>query len=432
MRFTADICSEDGEERPLIWRNGEEIPYRWERRTDARKEEAARADTGKKKLSAGGRAVVQEQPKGPGEYNYEIIWKGKRSRASFLVKDDVWELAGKRCRFILDGAYLIYDNETHRQYYDHRNDHNGGRERVGMGVLLAYYLRKCPDMELKKSLDLYLKYVLRELFEEETGEVFNDAPRCRDYLRLYNYPWMSRFFLELYMLTEDPVFLDRYYKCTEYFYKEGGSHFYAIGMPMYESVMVFRRAGRGNQAETLLRRYQEQGSYILDCGKNYPAHEVDYEQSIVAPAAIYMCELYALTGEERYARAAREQLQMLDLFQGSQPDYHMNEASIRHWDGYWFGKRKCLGDTYPHYWSALSGYAYAAAAAYGVTGDYAKKAECTLRAVLSLFGEDGTASCAMVYPMYVNGAPAAFYDPWANDQDWGLYYALKFLPVSPE
>lgn len=72
--------------------------------------------------------------------------------------------------------------------------------------------------------------------------------------------------------------------------------------------------------------------------ENYPPHEVNYEQSIVAPAAAYLCDLYRLTGEEKYAQAARIQLAVLDLFQGFQPDYHMNEVAIRHWDGYWFGK----------------------------------------------------------------------------------------------
>jgi hypothetical protein len=54
-------------------------------------------------------------------------------------------------------------------------------------------------------------------------------------------------------------------------------------------------------------------------------------------------------------------------------------------------------------------------------------AEHSLRGVLGLFASDGRASCAHVYPLKVNGAPADFLDPWANDQDWGLYYALKFF-----
>lgn len=105
----------------------------------------------------------------------------------------------------------------------------------------------------------------------------------------------------------------------------------------------------------------------------------------------------------------------------------MNEVAIRHWDGYWFGKQKCLGDTYPHYWSALSGYAYMESSV--VTDLYREKAKKTLYVVRSLFREDGSASCAMVYPMSVNGKEAHFYAPWANDQDWGLYYAvnLKFI-----
>ena len=66
---------------------------------------------------------------------------------------------------------------------------------------------------------------------------------------------------------------------------------------------------------------------MAKCGRNYPAHEVDYEQSIVAPAAIYMCELYQITGEETYLAEAARQLQVLELFQGDQPDYHLNQVA---------------------------------------------------------------------------------------------------------
>lgn len=385
-----------------------------------------------------GKALISIETDQTGEYSYELRYHGKSSRTSFLVQPELWELAEKRCRFIaekqqctdtesyLNGAYLIYDNELKQQYYEHLNDHNGGRERVGMGILMAHYLQKKPDAKLMESLDRYTEYVLKQLFDEKTGEVFNDAPRCRDYIRLYNYPWMSRFFLEMYHLKKEERFLDHYIQSVRFFYQEGGSHFYAIGMPMYESVQVFREAGRGEQAEELLKLYQTQGDFILSCGRNYPPHEVNYEQSIVAPAAIYMCELYHLTGEEKYRKEAQEQLKILDLFQGFQPDYHMNEVAIRHWDGFWFGKRRCLGDTFPHYWSALSGYACSQSEGIDDSGCFKEKADRTLKAVLSLFRCDGSASCAMVYPMSVNGTAAGFYDPWANDQDWGLYFALKY------
>ena len=53
--------------------------------------------------------------------------------------------------------------------------------------------------------------------------------------------------------------------------------------------------------------------------------------------------------------SARKQLDVLELFNGIEPSYHLREVAIRHWDGYWFGKRKLYGDTFPHYWSALTG-----------------------------------------------------------------------------
>lgn len=372
-----------------------------------------------------------------GEYSERILHGEKETQALFRVIPPLLQTAKERCRFIarhqqcldkkshLYGAYLIYDTEEKRQYYSHRNDYNGGRERVGMGVLMAHYLQKHPDAMLEESLDLFLSYVLRELFDKETGEVFNDAPRCRDYIRLYNYPWMGRLFLEAYRLKKDEAYLDWYMRCVTYFYGAGGARFYAIGMPMEESVGVFLEAGRKADAERLLCLYRQQGDFMLECGRDYPAHEVDYEQSIVAPAAIYMGELYRLTGEEKYREAFLKQLEVLVLFQGDQPDYHCSQVAIRHWDGYWFGKKRCLGDTFPHYWSVLSGYAYSLAAGQKGMEAFADRAEATLRGVLSLFHEDGSASCAMVYPMTVNGKPAHFWDAWANDQDWGLYYNLK-------
>jgi hypothetical protein len=48
----------------------------------------------------------------------------------------------------------------------------------------------------------------------------------------------------------------------------------------------------------------------------------------------------------------------LEAFNGNQPDVHLYDIGIRHWDGYWFGKNELLGDTMPHYWSALTAIAF--------------------------------------------------------------------------
>ena len=57
--------------------------------------------------------------------------------------------------------------------------------------------------------------------------------------------------------------------------------------------------------------------------------------------------------------------------------------------------------------------------------EYNIRGEHSLRGVLSMFFEDGTATCAYVYPYSVNGQKTDFADPYANDQDWGLCMNLE-------
>ena len=42
-----------------------------------------------------------------------------------------------------------------------------------------------------------------------------------------------------------------------------------------------------------------------------------------------------------------------------------------------------------------------------------------------LLGEDGTGSCAYVYPKTVNGIMGEFLDAFANDQDFTMYFLMK-------
>ena len=58
--------------------------------------------------------------------------------------------------------------------------------------------------------------------------------------------------------------------------------------------------------------------------------------------------------------------------------------------------------------------------------EYLKKAEDNMRNCLCLFYPDGGASCAYVYPYSVNGVRGEFFDDWANDQDFALYYYFKY------
>ncbi len=59
---------------------------------------------------------------------------------------------------------------------------------------------------------------------------------------------------------------------------------------------------------------------------------------------------------------------------------------------------------------------------------YSTRAANIVRNNLCLFSEDGSASCAFVYPRRVNGTPAHYADAFANDQDWALVFYLAIAP----
>lgn len=182
-----------------------------------------------------------------------------------------------------------------------------------------------------------------------------------------------------------------------------------------------------NEHQLLLDDFKTIGDKFIANGVNYPASEVNYEQSIVAPALQLLAQVYLETKERRYLDEVKRQLPVVEAFNGFQPSFHLNEIAIRHWDGHWFGKYELFGDTFPHYWSTVTASVYHYYAL--CTGDtsYQKLAEEIVRNNLCLFFEDGKASCAYMYPHKVNGEKAHFYDPYANDQDWALVYWLQVM-----
>ena len=374
-----------------------------------------------------------------GAYRFEIQSGESHTHALFYCSAPVETLLTRRSHFLvekqqykkegsaLDGAYLIYDDEEDALYYSHKPDHNGGRERLAMGTIMAQYLQRHPeDTQCMESLNAYERYVYRELYDENTGVVYNDINRNNNWHRLYNYPWMSDFQIELYRLKKDTRYLLNAYQTMMGYYKVGGEKFYAIGIEAYELKTLLDEAGFAAESEAFTQAFLKHADQIAKTGTHYPASEVKYEQSIVAPAVSYLLQAYQITEESKYLDAAKEQLALLELFNGRQADYHLFENAIRHWDGYWFGKYECYGDTFPHYWSTLTGDVYALYAKITEDHTYEELAKASIRGCLNLFFADGMASCAMVYPDTVNGNKAHYYDPWANDQDWALYYAVKW------
>lgn len=375
-----------------------------------------------------------------GEYMLSISADTVKTTCRLLVQERPEELAAKRCAFIvghqqyhgkikeLQGAYLPYDNEEKILVCTPENDFNAGRERTGMGVLIARALQQnlLKDREkAEQSLREYRAFYLRELVNAATGLVCNCSGKDNSYFRLYNYPWAVTFFLECWKLWGEKEDLKTAVRITEKFYEQDGFRFYPIEMPIVMLCQELKKAGEQEDLKTVKDLFRCHADQLIEIGTAYPASEVNYEQSIVQPAAEVILQVYEVTGEEKYLRGAEQQIAVLELFDGQQPDYHLHETAIRHWDGYWFGKRRVFGDTFPYYWSAENGRTFKRYARLTEDKEYNIRGEHSLRGVLSMFFEDGTATCAYLYPYSVNGQKTDFADPYANDQDWGLCMNLE-------
>jgi hypothetical protein len=378
-----------------------------------------------------------------GENRIELVYNdGKKTNIDILCISDIENLIVKRAEFILAnqqmkdtadarfGAFMVYDNETDKIFLNDRpsvsrSDRDEGRERVGMGNFLALYYWQHPNKNIKKSLVEYADFLRNKLQDSDYKTYSRVDKKSRN--RAYNYPWVASFYLRMFQVTGEKQYLQHAYGTLRAMYQQFKHGFYAINIPIELSRKLLRENSMTAQADTLLADFKIMGDTFVKNGTNYPRHEVNYEQSIVAPSVIALLELYRVTGEKRYLESAEMQLPVLEAFSGRQPSYHLNGIAIRHWDGYWFGKRESWGDTFPHYWSTLDAVAFHLYAQITGKKEYEERAKNNLRNNLCLFTEDGRGSCAYIYPYKVNGQRAQFYDPYANDQDWALYFYLQIL-----
>jgi hypothetical protein len=239
--------------------------------------------------------------------------------------------------------------------------------------------------------------------------------------------WVAMFYFEMYKITGNRQFATDGYETLQAMYWQFGYGFYAIHFPVRLGLQTLKEAGMTAEYEDLKTDFLQTGDIFIKNGLNYPKHEVNYEQSIVAPAVSFLAQLYLETGIQKYLDEAQRQLPVLEAFNGQQPSYHLNGIAIRHWNGYWFGKREMFGDTYPYYWSVLTGEAFHYYALCIGDSTCQRRAESIVRNNLCLFSENGKASCAYLYPSKVNGTKAQFYDPYANDQGWAL---VSYLTVN--
>ncbi|HWD81973.1 MAG TPA: hypothetical protein VG497_23915, partial [Kribbella sp.] len=346
-----------------------------------------------------------------------------RSRIAVLFHEPLRVIAERRVRFILDHqrrpelagsrkyAFVPYDNDSGLTVLASAwRDWSDARERVGMALLLQEVrARGWGDRaELDEALAGYEQFVREYLLDGE-GTIQDDSIH-QNAVRLYNFPWFARFLLGQGDRGGATRILNRYYEL-------GGDHFLAFDLGPLLSELGLHEHLVGH-AKT-----------FIQYGDELPPHEVNYEQSMVAPLLELLASAYR-TGEIDGAELTRR-LPWLTAFAGDQPDVRLRHIPIRHWDGYWFGRLRLWGDVFPHYWSALSAVVYGAWPRELVSPSQAawldRAEEAILKANLVSFAPDGSATCAFVYPSCVNGQPAHVADPIANDQDWALVYALRRL-----
>jgi hypothetical protein len=295
-----------------------------------------------------------------------------------------------------------------------------------MGTLLACYLQMNQNHEMMESLERYIAYVYRELFDEETGEVFQDVGRVQATSRLSHYPWTAQFFIELYILTLEKKYIIDAYKTMKYYYDHGGLEYYAVEVPDVELIYYMEILDMDCEIRTMQNYLYHHARFMLKRGTNYPIYGVAFDQRTVASAAARLMKCAKAMREKSFLAAAEEHLKILRNFSAHQPDCRLYESALRYWDGFYSGKRQIFADTHPNHWSAITGNVWACYADITDKAKLQKKATACFDSALTLFGADGSASCVHYMPYRMNGNPCQGIDPWANDQDFSLYYAYKY------
>ena len=349
-----------------------------------------------------------------------------RARAAFIVRNQVYR--GATADDPRDGALVEYDNETNAQYrrWEHSAaerlavDHNEGAERVAMGIFLAR-LAAAGHKECLPVVERYARFVRRGLQDPDYttwGEVDRNSRR-----RLYNYPWVAEFQVAAYRATGDRRhLLDAYGTLMRSFAQL--KTLVLVESPEAEVFRALAEAGCRDESAKLLAAMRAHKDAVM--ARSSCTEEVNFAPEMVAGELTQFLDLWRLTGEDKYRRHALERiLPMFEACLGPQPSWHSHDIGMHHWDGYWFGKRQCWGDTLPHDWNGTGADVFARLA--DATGDaaYRVRARAVVRQLLGLFDADGRAGCAWVLPDRVNGRPARFRDPLANDQDWALVFYLR-------
>ncbi len=392
-----------------------------------------------------------------GERIVFVIVDGKKTWIKVNVLAPLEEILIKRARFIcekqqyinesscLDGAYLIYDRATDSKFYSESfRDNNASRERISMGVVVAQALQKQYDEKMMESLKRHRAFVERELFDSDTGRVYDEVRKNPRFTRAYNYPWMSVYYLEWYLLTGEILCLENSAKIMIAYYEiANGGRQESPCMRLFEICSLLEKEKLTELLGKLKSLIFAHADRVIVNGSKCFSEEVSCTQFMFNGKINMLTQAYLISGDKKYLEFVPEYIKRSNAFCSAQPDFHINNLAVRYWDLYWFGKMKTYGDTQPQWLTCLSAETYDFMYKTGFGEGYAKRSRDVLLNNLCVYSEDGFASAGYLVPykvvQYTSDAShsneymkpgVAYgnrYDDFANDQDWSLYYAVKLL-----
>ena len=390
-----------------------------------------------------------------GEKKFDVYINGKHTHLLVNIILPLEKILEKRAYFIaekqqfhkagspLDGAYLIYDNQTKTQYYSASyDDYNAGRERIAMGCVVLKQLQARYDETLMHSIKKHRAFIERELFDAQTAMVYNKEGRNNDWRRIYNDPWFALYFLEWYILTGEKEHLMYAGKIMLNYYKDDKNHQDSQLIHIPRFCKYLEKENLLELKEKLVACFMEYiDGQIDNRGKIYSEEVCVLSHEPYNNKSVYFSHAYQLKREEIFASYAKMYKTYSEAYYSYQPDYHMHMISARYWDDFWFGKYRLYGDLYPHYWSSQTGIMFAEyERAFGI--DCRAEYEAIFKNNLCVYAPDGSAFNNYLYPYkiliedndqanYLRPKGGTYYgkkyEAFANDQDWGLYLATYYM-----
>ena len=392
-----------------------------------------------------------------GERDIRVAVDGKKTWMRINILAPLDEILIKRAEFIcekqqctdesscLDGAYLIYDRATGATYYSESfRDNNASRERISMGVVVAQALQKKYSDKMFESLKRHRRFVERELLDTDTGRVYDEVGKNPRFTRAYNYPWMSVYYLEWYLLTGEACCLEISAKIMIAYYElANGGRQESPCMRLFEICSLLEKEKLTELLGKLKALIFAHADRVIANGSRCFSEEVSCTQFMFNGKINMLTQAYLISSDKKYLELVPEYIKRSNAFFGNQPDFHINKLAVRYWDLYWFGKMKTYGDTQPQWLTCLSAETYDFMYKTGFGEEYSIYSRDVLLNNLCVYSEDGFASAGYLVPYKVVQYASdetrindymkpgvAFgnrYDDFANDQDWSLYYAIKLL-----